>query len=87
MKKSVLLKAPMVTNVHGVRYLSKGSKPGVFAVKMEIGCFDGEHGVTKYLYIGRNYNLAVKIANHVNFKLQSGMSRESVFRNTKEEFG
>lgn len=60
-------------NTLGVRYLSKGRPgKGLYAVKIEIGCYGNRHGKAEYLYEGNDLELATKLANKVNELMQQG---------------
>lgn len=62
------------TNSFGIRYLSKGRyRYGkLYAVKIEVGCANGKHGLMVHFYEGSDYELAVWFANRVNELISKG---------------
>lgn len=60
------------TNTFGVKYLSKGRYGKKYAVKIEIGCVNGKHGLMEYFYEGNDYDLGIWFANRVNELITKG---------------
>ena len=73
------MRPPKITNSHGVRFLHNGPSCYTFAVKIEIGCKNGKHGKTRYVYIGNDIDVAIKAADELNEMLESGITREEAY--------